>query len=48
MRAVVDQDNHIPPGEVIGGDLERDRQRFHISEGGVVLVPRRHFAAPSS
>lgn len=45
-RAIVDQDNWIPPGERIGFDIERDRQRFHVSEGGVVVVPRGYFARP--
>jgi glucose-1-phosphate adenylyltransferase len=40
---IVDQDNHVPPGERIGFDLEADRARFHVSEGGVVVVPRGHF-----
>lgn len=47
-RAIVDQDNHIPPGEVIGGDLERDRARFHVSDTGIVVVPRRYFRRPGT
>jgi glucose-1-phosphate adenylyltransferase len=47
-NAIVDLDNHIPPGEQIGYDLARDRQRFHVSENGVVVVPRGHFPAPRS
>jgi glucose-1-phosphate adenylyltransferase len=43
-RAIIDQDNVIPPGESIGWDLERDCRRFHVSDGGVVVVPRRYFA----
>jgi len=43
-RAIIDQNNHIPPGELIGYDLEKDRQRFHVSEGGVVVVPRGYFS----
>jgi glucose-1-phosphate adenylyltransferase len=46
-RAIVDQANWIPAGEVIGGDLERDRQRFHVSETGIVVVPRGHFPRPA-
>jgi glucose-1-phosphate adenylyltransferase len=42
-RAIVDQDNAIPAGERIGYDLERDRQRFHVSESGIVVVPRGYF-----
>lgn len=44
-RAIIDQDNHVPPGESIGFDLAKDAQRFHVSEGGVVVVPRRYFSA---
>jgi glucose-1-phosphate adenylyltransferase len=42
-RAIIDQGNHIPAGETIGIDLEKDRKRFHVSEGGVVVVPRDYF-----
>ncbi len=42
-RAIIDQNNHIPAGETIGYDLEKDRQRFHVSEGGIVVVPRGYF-----
>lgn len=42
-RAIVDQDNHIPPGEVIGNDPDRDRARFHVSETGITVVPRGFF-----
>lgn len=39
-RAIIDQDNIIRPGERIGFDLERDRERFHVSESGIVVVGR--------
>ncbi len=42
-RVIVDQDNDIPPGESIGFDLAADRARFHVSEGGIVVVPRAFF-----
>jgi glucose-1-phosphate adenylyltransferase len=35
---VVDKGCKIPEGMVIGVDHEADRQRFHVSEGGVTLV----------
>ncbi len=41
-RAIIDQDNHVPAHEVIGFDSQRDR-RFHVSEGGIVVVPRGYF-----
>lgn len=46
-RAIIDQDNHLPLGEAIGFNLAVDAQRFHVSENGVVVVPRGYFAAPA-
>jgi len=37
-RAVIDEGCTIPDGTVIGEDPAADRQRFHVSEQGVVLV----------
>jgi glucose-1-phosphate adenylyltransferase len=37
-KAVIDKGCRIPDGTVIGEDRENDRKRFHLSEGGVVLV----------
>lgn len=39
-RAVVDKGVRIPPGEAIGYDLERDRQRFTVTERGIVVIPK--------
>jgi glucose-1-phosphate adenylyltransferase len=44
-NTIVDQDNVIPAGERIGHDLAADRARFHVSEGGIVVIPRGHFPA---
>jgi len=46
-RVIVDQDNHVPPGERIGHDEAYDRMRFHVSPSGVVVVPRGHFRRPA-
>ncbi|HTH94278.1 MAG TPA: glucose-1-phosphate adenylyltransferase [Rhodocyclaceae bacterium] len=37
-RAVIDKRCQIPPGMRIGYDAAEDRQRFHISPKGIVLV----------
>ena len=39
-RAIVDKWVEIPAGEKIGVDLERDRQRFKVTETGITVVPR--------
>jgi glucose-1-phosphate adenylyltransferase len=40
-RAIIDKDVEIPPGARIGYDLDRDRTRWYVSEGGVVVIPKR-------
>ena len=42
-RAIIDQDNDVPPMERIGFDLAQDRKRFHVSEGGIVVVPAGYY-----
>lgn len=37
-RAVIDKGCNIPEGTVIGEDLKKDAERFHVTENGVVLV----------
>ncbi len=39
-RCIVDKSVTVPPNETIGWDLEQDRSRFTVSEGGVVVVPK--------
>jgi glucose-1-phosphate adenylyltransferase len=37
-RAIVDKNVVIPPGARIGVDPDADRARFHVSDGGVVVI----------
>jgi glucose-1-phosphate adenylyltransferase len=37
-RAIIDEGSVVPHGTVIGRNLEADRERFHVTESGVVLV----------
>lgn len=39
-NVIVDNGCQIPEGSVIGEDREKDRERFHVTEGGVTVVTR--------
>ncbi len=39
-RAIIDKDVSIPPGIVIGFNLEEDKKRFFVSESGIVVVAK--------
>ena len=39
-RCIVDKDVIVPPGETIGIDRARDRERFTVTDKGVVMVPK--------
>lgn len=39
-RAIIDKGVKIPAGTTIGYDLEADRQRYTVSDTGVVVVPK--------
>jgi glucose-1-phosphate adenylyltransferase len=40
-RAIIDRHVKLPEGTVIGYDLDADRQRFHVTDSGVVIVVRQ-------
>jgi glucose-1-phosphate adenylyltransferase len=40
-RAIIDKDVEIPAGTQIGFNLEADRKRWFVSEGGIVVIPKR-------
>ncbi len=39
-RVIVDRYNNIAPNTCIGFDSEADRQKYHVSENGVVVLPK--------
>ena len=43
-NAIIDEGCSIPHGTIIGRDREADRQHFHVTEQGIVLVTRRMLA----
>jgi glucose-1-phosphate adenylyltransferase len=40
-RAIIDKDVEIPAGMEVGYNLERDRERWYVSDGGVVVIPKK-------
>jgi len=40
-RAIIDKDVEIPAGTEIGYDIEGDKKRWSVSEGGIVVIPKR-------
>ena len=40
-RAIIDKDVEIPQGTEIGYDLESDRKKWHVSDNGIVVIPKR-------
>jgi glucose-1-phosphate adenylyltransferase len=39
-RAIIDKGVKLPPYTTIGHDLEADRQKFTVTESGIVVVPK--------
>jgi glucose-1-phosphate adenylyltransferase len=40
-RAIIDKDVEIPAGAEIGYNLVEDKKRWYVSEGGIVVIPKR-------
>ena len=39
-NAIIDKDVTIAPGAIIGEDLDQDKERFHVSPNGIVVIPK--------
>lgn len=40
QRAIIEKGVKIPPGFEVGVDLEKDRQRFHVTDTGIVVIAK--------
>ncbi len=47
-RAIIDRHIHVPEHAEIGFDLEEDREKYHVTETGIVVVvpEQRMFEEP--
>ena len=45
-RAILDKGVVIPDGALIGVDLDLDRQRYHVSDSGIVVLGKGQLAIP--
>jgi glucose-1-phosphate adenylyltransferase len=44
--AIIDKNVVIPPEATIGVDLDEDRQRYRVSDGGVVVIGKNQKILP--
>jgi len=47
-KAIIDKNNVIPSGTVIGYNPREDRKQFKVTSRGIVVVPKGYFKAASS
>ncbi|MBK9260825.1 MAG: glucose-1-phosphate adenylyltransferase [Polyangiaceae bacterium] len=40
-RAIIDKDVEVPAHAEIGYNLEEDKKRWYVSDGGIVVIPKR-------
>ena len=45
-KAILDKDVVVPEGAHIGLDADLDRQRYHVSDGGVIVLGKTQIAQP--
>lgn len=45
-RAIIDKNVYVPPGTEIGYDIEKDKERYFVTESGIVVLPREEPRTP--
>jgi len=40
-KAIIDKNVSVPSRTVIGYNLERDREKYHVTESGIVVIPKK-------
>jgi len=45
-RAIVEKNARIPEDAVIGYDIEQDRQNYHVTENGLVVIEGHRSPVP--
>ena len=45
-RAILDKNVFVPEGAEIGVDLEKDRQRYTVSDNGIVVIGKGQNVGP--
>ncbi|MCI0483231.1 MAG: glucose-1-phosphate adenylyltransferase [candidate division NC10 bacterium] len=45
-RAIIDKNVYVPPGTEIGYNLDKDRERYVVTESGIVVIPREEPKVP--
>jgi glucose-1-phosphate adenylyltransferase len=42
VSCIIDKGVEVPNGETVGLDAGKDRERFSISDNGIVVVPKNY------
>jgi glucose-1-phosphate adenylyltransferase len=45
-RAILDKNVKVPPGATIGVDLDVDRERYHVTDSGIVVLGKNDVVHP--
>ncbi len=47
-RAIIDKNVYVPPGTEIGHNAEKNHERYHVTDTGIVVIPRQEPSLPWS